>query len=634
MEKKKRNLSGIIGLTLAVVVYALLLIFERELLFRSQELNLFLPTPMWFSHRMAYPAGFLSVVSSFLNQFTFYPWLGALLLVGLWALACWLVVKVFRIPRNRAALALIPTALLIGCAMEMGYWLFLIKTQAYLFSATVGVVFMLSAVFLAQKIRKPVLRYIYLVVLVAAGFPLFGFYALMAALLIALLAIKRDGGSIRWTTVAICAVCIAIVPFLYYYIYSTIRQGWIYLAGLPAFEFIKDHLRFWLPYALLFLTLIAYAICLDEKKAGAVAEEAAPAAPAKGKKKKAKRTLSRQTISTLCWNGGAGIVAIALAVLFWYKDSNFHTELKMEAAMSRMDYKGVIDIAKKQKKEPTRLIVMAKNLALLKLGRNGDEMFTYLDGGAKSNTPIDIRMMQVGGKMLYYNYARFNFCYRWCLEDGVEYGWKAEYLKYMAKTSILSGEYNVAQKYINTLSKTWFHRKWAADYQKFIDNPSLIAKDKEFATILPLYCYEDQLDGDNSLVEIYLLHYFAHSFANGTTPLFDEAGLVSALILKDIPTFWNNFFRYAKSHPKDRMPTHYQEAALLFGNLEPGKVDISNMPFEKSVTMKFKAFMEYAKQNAIGENAERDPVIKQKFFERFGDTYYYFYFFIRDVKSY
>ena len=36
----------------------------------------------------------------------------------------------------------------------------------------------------------------------------------------------------------------------------------------------------------------------------------------------------------------------------------------------------------------------------------------------------------------------------------------------------------------------------------------------------------------------------------------------------------------------------------------------------------------------MAENAERDPVIKQKFYERFGDTYFYFYFFIRDVKSY
>ena len=204
----------------------------------------------------------------------------------------------------------------------------------------------------------------------------------------------------------------------------------------------------------------------------------------------------------------------------------------------------------------------------------------------------------------------------------------------MTKCAILSGEYTSAQKYLDTLSKTWFHKKWARHYQQFVDKPALIAKDKEFASILPLYCYQDQLDGDNSLVEIYLLNYFAHSFGEISTPMFDEAGLMCALTLKDIPTFWQNFFRYANSHKADRMPTHYQEAALLFGNLEPGKVDIAKMPFEKSVKAKFQAFMEYARKNAISENAERDPVIKQKFYERFGDTYFYFYFFIRDVKSY
>lgn len=631
MKKDRKHFPLILGLSFAVVAYAMLLIFEKDLLFRTQELNLFLPTKMWFSHRMDYPAGFLSVIASFLNQFTFYPWLGALLLTGLWYLTYHLTRRVFAIPDSKAALALIPMGLLIGCAMEMGYWLFLIKTQAYLFSAAAGTVFALAMVLAWQRLHKPALKYALLVVLAGAGFPLFGFYALLALLLIALLAIRQQTGAGRWGTIGVCVVGIALVPFLYYNIYTTVRQGWIYLAGLPAFTFAKAYLRFWLPYALLFVTFIVFALLAG--RIHEVPDEPAPIVT-KGKKKAQSPRWSRQTIALLGWNGGAALVAILVAVLFWYKDYNFHAELKIEQAMNELDYKEVLRIAKKQKAEPTRLIVMSKNLALQRLGRSGEEMFAYLDGGAKPNTPLDIRMMQVGGKMLYYNYARFNFCYRWCLEDGVEYGWKAEYLKYMAKSSILSGEYKLAQKFLDTLSKTWFHKKWAAHYQRFIDDPSLIAKDKEFAPILSLYCYEDQLDGDNSLVEIYLLHYFSHSFANTTTPQFDEIGLTSALILKDIPTFWNNFFRYAKSHPKDRMPTHYQEAALLFGNLEPGKIDISKMPFEKTVSMKFKAFMEYAKQNAIGDNAERDPVTKQKFYERFGDTYYYFYFFIRDVKSY
>ena len=641
MKKPTKHLPLIIGLSFLLVVYVLLLIFENELLFRSQELSLWLPTEIWFSRRMSYPAGFLTVIATFLNQFMYYPWLGALLLVGLWLSVYLLTLKVFRIPDDRAALALIPVGLLIGCALEVGYWIFLIKTQAYLFSAAVGFTFTLLAVRGWQLIRKSWAQWAYIVVLFAAGFPLFGFYALLAALLIALLAV-RGGQTGRWVTLGLCVAGIAAIPYLYYYAYTMVRQNWIYLAGLPFFRLTKEQLVFWWPYFLLILSAITLALLRFREKKTVEAQQAIespspkttkPKKNSKGKKG-AKPRMAREAIEALCWNGGAIVLAALFVVLFWYKDANFHNELKIEAAMEKMDYKGVLDIVKKQKSEPTRLIVMAKNLALLKLGRGGDEMFTFLDGGNRPNTPLDIRMMQVGGKMLYYNYARFNFCYRWCLEDGVEYGWRVEYLKYMTKCAILSGEYISAQKYLDTLSKTWFHKKWVKHYQKFVDTPQLIKKDKEFASILPLFCYEDQLDGDNSLVEIYLLNYFAHSFGEASTPMFDEAGLMCALILKDIPTFWQNFFRFANSHKTDRMPTHYQEAALLFGNLEPGKVDISKMPFEKNVKAKFQAFMEYARKNAITENAERDPVIKQKFYERFGDTYFYFYFFIRDVKSY
>lgn len=644
MKKTTKHLPLVIGVSFTLVVYALLLIFEKELLFRSQELSLWLPTEMWFSQRMAYPAGFMTVCAAFLGQFMYYPWLGTLLLAGLWLLTYGLTLKVFRIPANRSAVALIPVGLLVGCALEVGYWLFLIKTHAYLFSAAVGYTFMLLAVFGWQQMRVAWHRWVYVAVLTVAGFPLFGFYALMAALLIALMAAKggqdnQPASRRDWVTVAVGIVGIALIPYLYYYAFTMERQGWIYLSGLPKFHYKKELIGYWMPYILLFLSAIVMTLCrfkAPKNDEAAVSQPASSKSSRNGKKgkKAAKAGLSREAVAGLCWNGGAVVLAALFAGLFWYKDANFHTELKMEAAMEKMDYKGVLNLAKKQKGEPTRLIVMAKNLALLKLGRSGEEMFTFLDGGARPNTPLDIRMMQVGGKMLYYNYARFNFCYRWCLEDGVEYGWRVEYLKYMTKCAILSGEYTSAQKYLDTLSKTWFHKKWARHYQQFVDKPALIAKDKEFASILPLYCYQDQLDGDNSLVEIYLLNYFAHSFGEISTPMFDEAGLMCALTLKDIPTFWQNFFRYANSHKADRMPTHYQEAALLFGNLEPGKVDIAKMPFEKSVKAKFQAFMEYARKNAISENAERDPVIKQKFYERFGDTYFYFYFFIRDVKSY
>ena len=57
------------------------------------------------------------------------------------------------------------------------------------------------------------------------------------------------------------------------------------------------------------------------------------------------------------------------------------------------------------------------------------------------------------------------------------------------------------------------------------------------------------------------------------------------------------------------------------------------MPFDKSVKLRFQDFMRFAQKHAV-ENIERDPEVKQLFYERYGNTFWYFYFFIRDVKSY
>ena len=295
MKKTTKHLPLVIGVSFTLVVYALLLIFEKELLFRSQELSLWLPTEMWFSQRMAYPAGFMTVCAAFLGQFMYYPWLGTLLLVGLWLLTYGLTLKVFRIPANRSAVALIPVGLLVGCALEVGYWLFLIKTHAYLFSAAVGYTFMLLAVFGWQQMRVAWHRWVYVAVLTVAGFPLFGFYALMAALLIALMAAKGEqdnqpASRRDWVTVAVGIVGIALIPYLYYYAFTMERQGWIYLSGLPKFHYKKELIGYWMPYILLFLSAIVMTLCRFKAPKN---DEAAVSQPANSKSRIAINMIER-----------------------------------------------------------------------------------------------------------------------------------------------------------------------------------------------------------------------------------------------------------------------------------------------------------------------------------------------------
>ena len=595
------------GLLFAVVVWGLLNLFEQEFLFRVQELSLWLPTKVYFDERMLVPGGLMGYIACFLTQFFYYPMLGSLIYVALLLVVQWLTIKVYQIPARHALLALIPGALIVCCSMEAGYWIFQIKTQGYFFSMLVGFLFALSVMRLYQ-LAKGWWRYVVVVAIAAMGYPFFGFYASLALVGIALWTLRENEEG-RGMVALLCVAAAVTTPILYYSVYEQTRFVDMFTVGMPAFEFSKRDVFTWIPYVLLYLfPLVMPFVPLKRNEEGV-----------------AKKALLIENMALMA-------LIVTLGLVFWYRDPNFRAEIKMNHAMERLEWRKALDIAKAQKQTPTRLIVLNKNLALLKLGKAGDEMFHYLDGGEAPDSPLQIRLMQVGGKMLYYHYARMNFCYRWCLEDAVEYGWKVDYLKYMVRTSLISGEPALAQKYINTLKKTLFYRGWAEKYEKMVGDPSLIAKDREMASILPLYQYEDQLDGDNSLVEIYLLNYFAHSYSDLSTPMFDEAALMCALTLKDIPTFWNCFFRYANSHKTDRMPTHYQEAALLYGNLEKN-VDISKMPFDKTVKMRFQDFMRFAQKHAV-ENVERDPEAKKLFYDRYGNTFWYFYFFIIDVKSY
>ncbi len=581
--------------------------YEKETLFRIQEFNLFLNDATFYRNLADYPGGTLQWMACFLTQFFYYPAIGTSILVLLWCAIYAVTRSAFRLSGCWNVLpVIIPAALLAGM-VEMGYFMYYIKFQGYYFTPPLGILFAMVAVWIFSRLNRfPYTNYAWLALWTAIGYPLFGAYALAGTFYMTMLCWRIEGTLYRSRIIpTIWGLLLIIgVPLIAWHCYAQTAISEIYMAALPCFDVSGEcYEEYRIPYYILFATPFCCALLYNF-------------------------TPNRQK----AWvNVAMPLLVLTGLVLWlkntWYVDDNFRKELLMQRAIENEDWESIPKIFLSAKGEPTRLMVMNKNLALFRLGRAGNEMFKYREGGAKANAPFLVRLTQVGGKALYFHYGQENYCYRWCMEDGVTYGWKTEYLKYMTKTSIANGDHKVARKYINLLKLTLFHKDWAERYEKYLDEPETILNSSELQPVIRLMPTENQLNSDMNVIEMYLLRNFA--YGDSDDPLYQELTLIAALQMKDIGIFWPRFFKYATLNEGKPMPLHYQEAAYLYGHLE-NKVDISRMPFDEEVKESYRDFMAFT-QRCGGMSTEQ---MAEVFRPRFGKTFYYFYFLVNGLHTY
>lgn len=601
----------------------LILRTESDVLYRLQELSLWLPSRYFFHISNFYPGGMLTWAAAFMTQFFFHPWLGVLLLIITWAaimaLLCWL----FHLQGPWRVLTLLVPLALMACLVQTGYWIYYMKLQGHPWVPTLGVLFAVMAGCIYRLIPNRRLRLVWLAIYGILGYPAMGAWSILGiGLMMVPKKLRMD--HIETAAVALGLVLIMIVPpIMVRQFYGQVQVDTAYLAAMPSFQYgqVDCGQYRWSYYALAFAFAIIAIVSRDQVAA------------------KLKPALAWPIVAILLVLGCIGVN------LRWERDTNFRKEVVMTNAIHRLDWEEVLRTMLRQdmgeQMPPTRAMVMMKNLALFRLGRIGDEMFRYPEGAEQQHAPWTIRLTQVGGKMLYYHYGKEGFCYRWCMEDGVEFGWSVDVLKYMAKTSLITHDWKVAKKYIDMLSQTIYHRDWAKKYAAYVEHPELMAEDEEMKPIIPMAEFTDRLDGDNTLVELYLLKTF--SSGHGADPGYQEMTLVCSLIMKDIDLFWPRFRQYLDMHqhePGFRVPRYYQEAAYLYSMLEPQRESalwpsltnaevLAKLPFDESVKQTYSNFMTFNAQCGSMTDEQK----KVAFLPQYGDTFYYFYFLRRNQKT-
>ena len=591
-----------------------LLYFESNLLWKVQELNLFLQTSLFFKQQMVVPAGMLTYIGTWLTQLFYYPWLGVAVLCLCWLLLLWLLKRAFAVPARWASLLLIPVALLLLTNVDLGYWIYMLKLRGHFFLTTIATISVVALLWGFRSLPdKFGLRAIWLLITGVAGYPLLGIYGLAATLLMGIWSwrLMPRGRAALYTVLAVL-VTIAMPLFCYRYIYHETNFANIYYAGLPVFFITEEYHQYYIPYYILALFMLVM-VCLPIGVKGVKEVK-----EVKGAKKWLPWAVQAVALGAVAWG----------VVHFWYKDENFHHEVKMMHLIDQTDWEGVLQEAARQDDEPTRAIVMMRNLALSRLGRQGELMYEYRNGSKEYDSPFGMRQMLVNGPLVYYQYGLLNSCSRLCTEMGVEFGWRVEYIKLLARCAVLNNEQAVARKYINILKKTMYHKDWAVKTEAMLNNPKLIAQDKEMEPITHMLHFTDELDSDNGYVERYLMRQLAnHSYSKD--PIFQEQSLLASLWFRDSKTFWYHFNVYIHLHPNGPIPVAYQEAAYLYGKLEE-RPDLDKMPFSPGVKDSFEKFFQVFGQYE-GMNAED---VRQQTGLPYSNTFYYNYYIMANLPEY
>lgn len=550
--------------------------------------------------------GLVFYVASLMQSCFYHPWLGAILFIGVLVALAYAVRWAYRIDTDRFGWSWLPSLFLLLNYSQMGYFIYLLKMPAVAFTLPVGVLIAVCIVGFMGRMRKmgtmglvesdkkrKVFGFVGIIATVTllstVGYWLMGVYAELALALFAVIMLCDNQLSLPWKVSSlILSLLVVVVPQALYGMgcILTLRQS-IYTIGIPDFRFPIEW-KWLLPCVLAFVTLIVLAF------------------------------MPRRESGKLSW-----LLSLALYLvmgvyvwLFTNRDTNLRAIVEMKQVIEDNDYQQVLDIASANSQEPTRLQVMFTRLALLRMGLLADGAFQYPDGEARYDCPRDEQFLQfIGGRMIYYHFGMPNNAYRWGMEGMVEYGLRPEYVRWMYRCAMLNGEKLLAEKYANLLRHTWFYQP-------------VTPSEEEMNEVLGLMGYENSLDYDQGVVEGFVLNTF--SPLKEGTKVIQELSLICNMIRKEGDAFWPHFSQWWESisgeEQDQTLPLHFQEAVLLFGQMY--QVDIEGLPIDPYTIQRYQDFFAQVKQNA------NDEYSRTALKPQFGNTYWYYYFYMNDLTTY
>lgn len=471
----KRNLPNILLTAVFIIFSFWILAVKNGFMLRwFDEMSLFEPGAESLRRFLHYPGGIFRFAGTFLTQFLYYPAIGTVILIIIWLLCAWLAKISFRFTAATTPLCFLIPFCLLASVLHFDEACLSFESQGYVFYNSIGFAFSLGAYCLFTSLRHNIYAQGVVSVVLPLLYPFAGFFALLSASMCAIslgITVTRDKKTISILSVGITIMLIVILPLLYYRYFNgtTVDNDYLYLKGLPELTMEDFDWYLWSPFviasAILLLSTILSRVVNFNKFTSSIAMRTV--------------SIAMFFIGVICCLNADN-----------KKSEQLRATILMVKAIEQHDWNKVMHIMSLTRERPNYTMCVLDNLARAYSGKGGRDTGNIPLEYKDFRHDEDFNITAFVNVPVNHHIGRFNQSHHWATEHIVQYGNKVFFIKYIVLNAIMNGDTQFARKFNRLLMRTMFHRKWAEEMTKYIDDPSLVKTIPDYDFLMALRAEE------------------------------------------------------------------------------------------------------------------------------------------------
>jgi hypothetical protein len=581
MDDLSRHIRATVPIILGTVIFLFFFLCAPGMIWFREQNHLFFYTKEFFLDHVTHPGGLATYAGAFLTQFYTFRWAGALIHAGLIVLVQQSINKLLiisGIKNSCGVLSLIPAVLI---------WFFSCDPN-YMTGALVALLISLYSVQLTVKIRhqntymvRIAILAVLLYVTVGGSFLLYLAFILGFELFSQDKNLKKRRQIFLTTEILLLATGLPLTAA----IFSPYPLEHLFL-GIGFYRYPGEKFYFqYVPWLVMLITVI-------------------PAGKIPVIKKPGLRSVTN--LLSLLLIVGIGFLSACKAVNPAMEESLEYDHMAWNQQWDKI-------IRQANKKGPSTSMSMAcLNLALVKTGKSGDQLFNYFQNGTKGLIP------EFGGDFtsplttaeIFYHLGLINEAQHYvfeAMEAIPNHRKSARCLMRLAQTNLINKQYDVAQKYLGLLHKTLFYRHWSQN-ATFENHP-------EWINLQEYRLREDKIFGSSNMSTL---------LKDLTVKNPDNKTAFQYLMAY---TLLNKEWEKAAEHYElgqqyyTVIPWAYQQALAFEWFQRTG--NLNQIPFELDLRIQ-QGISEFMKTMTLSSEKQARAILEKPF----GHTYWYYLYFI------